>query len=436
MIIKGLNPSNILKNREKIARKLIEKYQFTEEDLASFFYMNPNVMGKFLKENNIIPSKNQNNENKQEVERLKIARDKKIKRAPFEERAMLLEKYGLWRLPEIKEVEIDILKDFPNIDSAKQAMEFLQFGFTLTNIKSYFQLNDIQLKIIQQEFDAEAIPTGVHLRSTEEVFDTVKDMVSNGHDYQESVKATGGSMSPNEKRFFNSKDKKSHTYSEYIEWKQRIKERQCEHIAKKENVSSNSLSKKFVQKEALKEEVFRRWMNAEKTQLELAKEYGVDRITIKNWCKEMKIKYRDEIEQPTVRRRNLSKETLKERGLEKYDNPGMMRLQKNPNVPIETIEGPFKKASEESRIKASKISEEIYQKNTAVLFGYGPNTGMSMENGIMKPGYIKRLSTTTNLGKEFSIVPGAREYANTHNGEIKGFWDKYYETPDVEIERE
>ena len=47
-IVKGLNPLIILKNREKIARKLVNKYHFTKEDLANFFYTNPSVMNKFL----------------------------------------------------------------------------------------------------------------------------------------------------------------------------------------------------------------------------------------------------------------------------------------------------------------------------------------------------------------------------------------------------
>lgn len=426
-IIKGLNPITILKNREKIARKLVDKYHFTKEDLANFFYTNPSVMGKFLKEKGIEVSNNQTIENKQEVERLKIARDKKIRRTNENELASMLEKQGLWQLPEIKPIEIEALDDFPNAISAKEAMEFLQFGFTMTNIKSYFSLNDVQLTIIKQEFKESNIPNGVDVRTSKEAFETTKDMVQNGHELKDAAKITGLSITPSDQGFFipKSQKTKTYTYEDFIKRKQKENEKQKKYEAEKNGYLSED-------KEALKEEVFKRWMNAERTQQELALEYGVDRVTIKNWIRAMKIKHRDEISQPTVRRRNLSQKTLKEKEINKYDNPGMMRLTQKENVPSLMIESPFKQASQEKRQKVSDISQNIYRRKTEVLFGYGPNKGKSQVKGIIQPGYATRLKETTNLGKEFSQVEGAREYADTHEGEMKSFWDEKYGIPENE----
>ena len=71
-ITKGLNPKTILENRKKIAQGLIRKYNFTEADLANFFYTNPSVMGKFLKEKNITPGMEQTAENKSIADSLRI----------------------------------------------------------------------------------------------------------------------------------------------------------------------------------------------------------------------------------------------------------------------------------------------------------------------------------------------------------------------------
>lgn len=431
-IVRGLNPSVILQNREKLARKLVEKYGFTEADLAGFFYTNPSVMGKFLKERGITPGDVQTVENKQEADSLRIARDKKIRRSESSSSfALALEKNGLWNLPEVKEVPIEALSDFPNAISAKDAMEFLQFGFTFTDAKSYFGLSDLQVKIIKREFDKESIPTGVDLRSSRDSFDAVKDMVHHGYDYRDAVKATGSSASSNERRFFAPESRKDYSYEEYIAYKTAVKKRVLDSIREKSGASPDN-SYSSPQKEALKEEAFRRWMGAEKTQLELAEEYGVTRMTIKNWCKEMKVKHRDEISQPTVRRRNLSGKTLKERGLSSYDNPGMMRLfgqgvsaHGKPSA-ARGAESPFRMASDAKRKEASDISQEIYKRKTEVLFGYGPNRGQSMENGQQKAGYEARLAKTTQLGAEFANVPGARAHADSHEGEMKSFWDETY----------
>lgn len=420
-IVKGLNPLIILKNREKIARKLVDKYHFTKEDLANFFYTNPSVMNKFLKEKGIEVSNNQTIENKQEVEKLKIARDKKIRRVNENELASMLEKQGLWQLPEIKPIEIEALNDFPNAISAKEAMEFLQFGFTMTNIKSYFSLNDVQLTIIKQEFKESNIPNGVDVRTSKEAFETTKDMVQNGHELKDAAKITGLSITPSDQGFFIPKSQKTrtYTYEDFIKRKQKENEKQKKYEAEKNGYLSED-------KEALKEEVFKRWMNAERTQQELALEYGVDRVTIKNWVRAMKIKHRDEISQPTVRRRNLSQKTLKEKGIDKYDNPGMMRLKKDKDMSSLLVESPFKQATEEQRQKVSDISKNIYKRKTEVLFGYGPNKEKSMIKGVLQPKYAERLRDTTDLGREFENVSGAREHADTHEGEMKSFWDAKY----------
>lgn len=426
-IVKGLNPLIILKNREKIARKLADKYHFTKEDLASFFYTNPSVMGKFLKENGIEASNHQTIENKQEVERLKIARDKKIRRAEESEMVSMLEKQGLWQLPEIKPIKIEALDDFPNAISAKEAIEFLQFGFTMTNVKSYFSLNNVQLTIIKQEFEKSNIKNGVGVRTSKEAFETVKDMVRNGYEFNDAVKTTGLSASENEKGYFMPKISKTqgYTYEDFIAVKQAKNEKQKKYELNKNNSSSkNKYSTE--EKEALKEEVFKKWMNAERTQQELALEYGVDRVTIINWVRTMKNKHRDEISQPTVRRRNLSQKTLKEKGLDKYDNPGMMRLKESKEAQGLPIDSPFKKASSTQRQKVSDISQNIYRRRAEVLFGYGPNKEKSMVKGVVQPMYAKRLKDTTDLGKEFESVEGAREYADTHEGEMKSFWDEKY----------
>jgi hypothetical protein len=74
----------------------------------------------------------------------------------------------------------------------------------------------------------------------------------------------------------------------------------------------------------------------------------------------------------------------------------------------------------------SDISKNIYKRKTEVLFGYGPNKGKSQVKGILQPGYTIRLKETTDLGREFSNVKGAREHADTHEGEMKSFWDEKY----------
>lgn len=429
-IVKGLNPLVILKNREKLARKLVDKYHFTEADLANFFYANPSVMGKFLKETGITPGNEQTPENKQEADRLRIARDKKIRRDTKDgELAKALEQNGLWNLPEVKNVSIEALDDFPGAISAKNAMEFLQFGFTFTNVKSYFGLSRVQIELIQEAFKNEGISHGVELRTSKESFETVKDMVFNGHEYETAVKATGFSSAPNEKRFFSPESRKTYSYEDYVAYKTKTRERQNEYEREK-NGSSPSKSYDSPEKEALKEEVFRRWTSAKKTQEELAKEYGVSRVTIMNWCREMKVKHRGEIEQPTVRRRNLSEKTLKERGLSSYDNPGMMRLKtdnsKEQGGSAAGYDSPFRAASDEKREKVSDISKEIYKKKTSVLFGYGPNEGESMENGVKKSGYQVRRIEATQLGEEFASVEGARQHADENGGEMKSFWDEKY----------
>lgn len=433
-IVKGLNPSKILKNREKIAKQMIEKYHFTKLDLASFFYTNPSVMGKFLKERGIEPSKEQTLKNKQEVDKLKKSRDRRIKKTSKEKFASALERSGLWQLPEIKQIEIESLDDFPNATNAKQATEFLQFGFTYTDVKRYFELNKIQLKMIEQAFDAEKIKTGVELRTSRESFETIKDMVENGHDFQDALKATGSSISLNEKRFVSPESRKNYTYEEFLSYRKETQKKQLEYEIQKAQKKNPKERKSSEEKEALKEEVFRRWMNSEKTQLELEEEYGVTRVTIMNWCREMKIKHRKEISMPTVRRRNFSEKTLKERGLERYDNPGMMRLSSSEKVDVSTVESPFKKASDKKRKKVSDISQEIYKRKTEVLFGYGPNKGTSQVDGVIQPGYYERLQETTALGNEFANVEGAREHADTHEGEMKSFWDEKYGIFDEEKE--
>lgn len=64
-----------------------------------------------------------------------------------------------------------------------------------------------------------------------------------------------------------------------------------------------------IKHDELKNEVYRKWKSGEKTQKELAKEYGVkDRVTIGNWIREMKAKEVDDIYQ-FDRIRNTSEES-------------------------------------------------------------------------------------------------------------------------------
>lgn len=439
-IIKGLNPEIILENRRKIAQGLIRKYNFTEADLANFFYMNPSVMGKFLKERGIEPGVEQTAENKSIADSLRIQRDKKVRRASEDEIVSVLEKNGLWQIPEIKTIQVDNLQDIPNENDAKQAMEFLQFGFTYSDVKSYFHLTQIQLGLMKDELSNQKIPTGVKIRSSRESFETIKDMVRNGHDVKSSVKATGSSLSPENESFFVKSEKKDYSYEEYIDYKNKKREHNIHMYEKADGTVSTYHYKKknpthtSSEKQALKEEAFRRWMSAEATQAELAKEYKVDRVTIGNWCREMKVKYRGNISQPTVRRRNLSEKTLRERGLEKYDNPGMMRLTEEPNVPIRAMGSAIKNATDEEKTRLSCISEEIYKKGFGAFVSYGPNKGKSMVDKIVQPGYAQRLADTTKIGIEFSTVEGAREHADAHEGEMKTFWDEKYGTDEHEIE--
>lgn len=432
-IVKGLNPIIILNRREKISKDLILKYSFTLEDLSNFFYVNPSVMNKFLKERGIIAPSIQIVENKKIVNDLKTRRDIKLKNAPKEELSSLLNKHGLWRLPKIKNIQLDSLKDLPNVENAKESLNLLQVGFTISDIKSYCNLTNVQLELIKEKVNQLQIPHGVNTRSSKETFETTKNMISNKYNYKLASKATGLS-NPELMRhqYLTQEGGKDMSYERYIEVIEERKENTLKKIADKNNTILENKYNSPV-KEQMKEEIFQRWMAAEKTQQELGDEYGYDRVTIGNWCREMKVKHKNEISQPTVRRRNFSEKTLRERSLENYDNPGMIRLSKEPNVTNIMNESPFKKYSEEKREKVSDISVDIYAKKTSVLFGYGPNKGKSMIDGKIQPGYFTRLQETTDLGKEFTYVDGAREHADKNKGEMKTFWDgKYGDSPDVE----
>ncbi len=271
---------NIIKNRQRIEITLLERYNITDIELADFFEVPLSCIKKDMLEITVrYTGKTLSNPrhlrfNTKEAKRIRGGEiSRRLKESTeMEEKTTAEEEvyweFGLWRKP------VDINKTsshlvFPDglapnrIGVMRKAFALASRGISTSDLIRYLKLSKTETEILRSQGIMELTFRGT------DVEDKAIQLVLNGANPEEVSQLIGYPKS-DLKRIISEKSKKRlHQY--YIKLKAIYKEKSAE-------------------KERIKEDVYKRWMSGKNTQEELANEYGVTRVTIINWVREIRMK--------------------------------------------------------------------------------------------------------------------------------------------------
>ncbi len=373
-----VNASKVVKNRQSIEKKMIEKNaSITLTDLAEFFYVPIKAIQKDMAD---IGAWLEEKDSPIDIEKMRALRDKRIDNAlsSGKDEKKVLESFGLYRMPPEFETS-KIHKDMKKLGVSEETMARVErslynmvIGIKLSHTSNNMHLSRLEKELIKS-YSSEIKDT------TEEIRDMAIDMVKSGQDAK-SVSQMAGQF--NQQTLENAAKHPSIVKGMSGGYKYERDEERSQHKQAKEQ---------------RKEECYQRWVSKECTQQELALEYGVTRITVMNWIRTKKMEHLSEREDPLTRQRNVKRSKKAEMDfkrqliLDTYVAEPDLTLQELADVTKTGYDlcrqtlvdaGLYATRYEENGIedikRGVKEAKRAYDRNIYAHFGYGPNKNQSL----------------------------------------------------------
>lgn len=426
-------PIKVLERRRKIEKKMLEIYAPTIEEFAEYFNTNPTVIRKDFKALKINPSQ----EKSYKIQTLRNTRDTKIKERikNGEDVHKVLESYGLWRMPKNLEKEREdgeFLKDlsdrlFYEGEKKNRIVSLLELGWSnsdvykyvdgvdkinRTALELYISKNKLSPKYIKEKDQEMNLVAG----------NTIKEL------YEKSLKENVPYTSFKNNEFKQILDLTG--VSETKMFEAIGKDNYAQH--RKNRIVSNN--DKRLEKDQLKMEIYKKWINNEGTQEELSKEYNLSRGTIMNYIYDVKMDNLANLsnEISTMRRRNSNSEikakvkAKKERFLNKYyelenrQELSILEISRRTGFSFndcqkfllqeKLIDVSYKRSNLLKIEEATKLSKETYELGVKSFFGYGPNAGIAKRDNFSRDQSLQR-ETKYALKNEIDLRESFNENA-------------------------
>ena len=417
----------IAKNRRDLIQVFSEKYTVTEAELAEFFQVPIKVIRLDLNESNIILKKENEPFPLEKEKRLYSMKVSNLQRKGMSKEEALAE-CGFWADYHtfIKSEKEKVFQGFykEQILRMQKAVALSEYGYTISDIKEIVpEITKVEMAFLKKDAEEKGIIFGK--TNQDHFISFAKERYEQGDGVHDIKRAVGVSATLLEKG------------ENYHKITQKNREKYIQNNPHK-----------IANKEVIKEECYQKWMSGEYTQQELADQYEVTRITVMNWIREKKIDHIEEIEDPILRRRNIqhNKKVARDELKEKYLKIALPELQKGKSVNTICLEYHINNATlskflrEEGLIstkyesrdginamnRMTELKEMIdspgYPRSKNILFGYGPNAGITKQINIGQYGTAN--SDLHNLKYELQHEEKAKEYFEKHDGEMFGYWQQ------------
>lgn len=423
----------IVANRRKLEKKLSKKYALTEAQLAEFFQVPIRVIERDLRMAKISLSDTGEFFPLDKIKKVYYKNAcKKEKEGLSREEA--LAECGFWNESNSFESKDRSFSGFEKcqILRMQKAVSLSSYGYSASDIKNILSgFGKVETELVKSELSKNGIIFGKEGDFAENFAKTRYEKGDPASDIKEAV---GYAEVKLVKTNYNQYKEK---YYEYLET-----------YNKKHGIDKSPLSskEKALEKEKKKQDCFQKWQNEGYTQQELADMYGVTRITIMNWMREMKTAHMDEMEAPVLRRRNLGVDKTEKREEDKAKYLEIMIPELRNGLSVYAVSEKYKldwskalKYAREEGLVSTRFEnkskgldyveamEDSQKKlgyrtsNKNILFGYGPNAGTFASYKD-----VNKISTLNQYRKETEYElqnqAKAKEHFYENEGNMTDYW--------------